>query len=240
MEFYNSYEDEKRAAAYAKLEFAGTYYLAFRDIPEIIRKYVTGKNALDFGCGTGRSTRFLKNLGFQIIGIDISDEMITLARTSDPSGKYILINDGDFSQVKNIQYDLILSAFTFDNIPKISKKTNLFTGLKNLLHKDGIFINLVSTPDMYTHEWTSFSTKDYPENMHAKTGDIVPIITKDIDDKRPCYDVFFTDEDYKSVYKKSELDLIDTYKPIATGKEPYRWINETRIAPWILYILKRK
>jgi len=31
----NCYEDANRASAYAKLEFANTYYLAFRDLPEI-------------------------------------------------------------------------------------------------------------------------------------------------------------------------------------------------------------
>ena len=77
---FNSYEDAKRAAAYAQLEFPGTYYLAYRDLPEIIGHHINGRKALDFGCGTGRSTRFLKELGFDVIGVDISEEMITIAK----------------------------------------------------------------------------------------------------------------------------------------------------------------
>ena len=61
--FGNAYEDEERSRAYATLEFPGTYYLAFRDLPALIRRYNHGRRALDFGCGTGRSTRFLRNLG---------------------------------------------------------------------------------------------------------------------------------------------------------------------------------
>jgi acetylornithine/succinyldiaminopimelate/putrescine aminotransferase len=57
-------EDKTRAEAYAKLEFPGTYYLAYRDLPEIIRKHVKERAAIDFGCGTGRSTRFLQRMGF--------------------------------------------------------------------------------------------------------------------------------------------------------------------------------
>ena len=64
MEFENVYEDPRRAEAYAKLELPGTYYLAYRDLPKIISLAVKGKNAMDFGCGTGRSTRFLQKLGF--------------------------------------------------------------------------------------------------------------------------------------------------------------------------------
>lgn len=86
MSFSNVYDDAKRAEAYARLEFPGTYYLAYRDLPAIIAEHVTGHKALDFGCGAGRSTRFLENLGFEAIGIDISPSMIHLAEKADPAG----------------------------------------------------------------------------------------------------------------------------------------------------------
>ena len=34
----------------------GTGYLAFRDIPTILKMYGNYHNALDFGCGAGRSS----------------------------------------------------------------------------------------------------------------------------------------------------------------------------------------
>ena len=37
--FSNVYDDADRARAYADLEFPGTYYLAFRDLPVLLRKY---------------------------------------------------------------------------------------------------------------------------------------------------------------------------------------------------------
>jgi hypothetical protein len=46
--------------AYSTPQFANTYFLAYRDLLAIIAEHVTGKRALDFGCGTGRSTRFLE------------------------------------------------------------------------------------------------------------------------------------------------------------------------------------
>lgn len=89
----NCYDDARRADAYAKLEFPGTYYLAFRDLPDLIFEQVGGRAALDFGCGAGRSTRFLRQLGFDAIGVDVSAEMVRKALEIGPGGDYRLIDD---------------------------------------------------------------------------------------------------------------------------------------------------
>ncbi|MDP3024302.1 MAG: class I SAM-dependent methyltransferase [candidate division Zixibacteria bacterium] len=238
MDFSNTYEDAKYAEAYAKLEFHNTYYLAYRDLPEIIFEHVKGRKAIDFGCGTGRSTRFLQKLGFDVTGIDISEDMIQKAREIDPEGDYRLIKDDDFSQLQKNTFDLVLSAFTFDNIPTMEKKVKIFREIGCLLKSEGRIVNLVSSPEIYVNEWTSFSTKDFPENKVARSGDRVRIIVTDLEDKRPVEDIIWTDESYREVFKKAELELLKTHKPLAKGNEPYKWVNETRIAPWVIYVLK--
>lgn len=152
MAFSNVYDDAERARAYAALEFPGTYYLAYRDLPAIIAQHVTGQCALDFGCGAGRSTRFLTNLGFNAVGIDISRSMVELAAQTDPGGAYQLVGDGDFSGFKPVSFDLILSAFAFDNIPDVTKRAELLRALRRLLRDDGRIILLGSTPDIYLRE----------------------------------------------------------------------------------------
>ena len=51
-------------------------------------------------------------------------------------------------------------------------------------------------------------------------------------------DVIWPDKDYRETYKRAELKLIKTYKPLAKEDEPYEWVNETKIAPWVIYVLK--
>jgi ubiquinone/menaquinone biosynthesis C-methylase UbiE len=240
VEFSNSYEDTKRAEAYAKLEFPGTYYLAFRDLPTIFFEHVKGRKALDFGCGAGRSTRFLRKLGFAAVGVDISENMLNKAREMDPQGDYRLITEGSFSQFQDESYDLVLSAFTFDNIPTMEKKVTDFKELARLLKNKGRIVSLVSSPEIYMHEWASFSTKEYPENKQAKSGDKVRIVQTDTEDKRPVEDVVWTHEYYLETYKRVGLEPVKTYRPLAKKSEPFEWVNETKIAPWVIYVLKKK
>ena len=237
MDFLNSYEDTQRADSYAKLEFPGTYYLAYRDLPEIIGRHVKGRVALDFGCGTGRSTRFLKQLGFDAIGVDISATMIAKAHELDPEGDYRVIADGDFSSLPAGTFDLVLSVFTFDNIPSIERRASLFRGLASLLNPEGVMVCLDSTPEIYVNEWASFSTQQFDTNRTARSGDIVRTIMKDVDDRRPVEDILWTDTDYRRTFDRAGLDLLATHKPLGRPTEPYPWISETSIAPWVIYVL---
>ena len=237
-DFSNVYDDRQRADAYAELEFPGTYYLAYRDLPGIVAEHVTGKRALDFGCGTGRSTRFLQGLGFEVIGVDISEFMLERARQQDPGGDYRRVPDGNLSSLAGQTFDLILSAFTFDNISTKRKKLELFKSLGGLLARQGCVVNLVSSPEIYTHEWASFSTRDFPENRSAKSGDVVRIVMLDVEDSRPVEDVVCSDEDYQDIYESAGLVLTEVHKPLADPGEPRRWISETEIAPWVIYVVK--
>jgi len=236
--FSNVYDDAKRAEAYAALEFPGTYYLAYRDLPEMIGEHVTGREALDFGCGTGRSTRFLKNLGFNALGIDISSSMIQMANKADPAGTYWVVGDGDFSAFEPARFDLILSAFAFDNIPDAAKRCQLMCGLKRLLKHEGPIVLLGSTPEIYTHEWASFTTKTFPENRCAKSGDKVQIVMKDVKDARPVEDLIWFHEDYLKLFAAAGLDLVAHYTPLGRAEEGYEWVTENSIAPWVIYVLR--
>lgn len=100
-------------------------------------------------------------------------------------------------------------------------------------------INLVSSPDIYVNDWASFTTTCFSENFTAECGDKVKTIMKDVEDQRPVEDILWPDADYKRVYAEAGLELIATYRPLGKESEPIEWVNETRIAPWVIYVLKK-
>lgn len=240
MAFENSWGNSVRSVNYSKLEFPNTYYLAYRDLPAIIATHIKGHRAIDFGCGTGRSTRFLKQLGFDATGIDISEDMLAHARQLDPGGEYRLVNNGQSYPFPPGRYNLVQSVFTFDNIPGWQTRIAILKALSVLLCASGKLICLDSNPKIYTHEWASFTTKHFPENKSARTGDIVKIIMTDVDDQRPVEDILWTEADYYRLFDLAGLQPEATYKPLGSDNEPYAWVTEKEIAPWFIFVLAKK
>lgn len=237
--FANTYADPRYAEAYAKLEFPGTYFLAFRDLPAIFAAHAPGRRALDFGCGTGRSTRFLRRCGYDAVGVDVADEMLRQARRLDPGGDYRLVEEGDLAPLGDAVFDLALAAFTFDNIPGAARKVEILRAIGSRLGPRGVFVNVVSSPAIYVHEWASFSTRDFPENRSAASGDRVRIVNTAIEDRRPAEDILWTDASYRETYAAAGLALVARYEPLGREGEPFTWVSETRIAPWVIWVLKR-
>ena len=240
MSYSNVYEDDERAQAYATLAFPGTYYLAYRDLPALVAEHVGGRRALDFGCGAGRSTRFLGKLGFEAVGVDVSRSMVEMATRLDPDGTYVLIGDGDFAAFEPESFDLVLAAFPFDNIPGVEKRQALLRELGRLLSPAGRIVLLGSTPEIYLHEWASFSTRDFPENRDAKSGDSVRIVMTDVEDRRPVDDFLWFHHDYLDLFAAAELELLAEHRPLGREDEPYEWRSETEVAPWVIYVVGRE
>lgn len=56
-------------------------------VHELIAGYPVGR-ALDAACGTGRHAEYLASLGHDVIGVDATPEMLSVAKTKVPSGQF--------------------------------------------------------------------------------------------------------------------------------------------------------
>lgn len=88
-------------------------------VKNLILSLQKGK-ALDAACGTGRYSKFLQSLGYLVTGIDISDDMLNVARINNPDIDFIKASLIDMP-IKNSTFDLTISALALSHLPKIDK-----------------------------------------------------------------------------------------------------------------------
>lgn len=96
-------------------------FMDFKPYKEKITLFQQGylsKNAhiLDVGCGPGNNARLLMELdaSHQITGIDLSTQMITIARENAPGCDFFLQNIRDIGPGK--KYDAIIASFCINHL----------------------------------------------------------------------------------------------------------------------------
>ncbi|MGO2356395.1 MAG: class I SAM-dependent methyltransferase [Marinomonas foliarum] len=95
-------------------------------------------NALDVGCGcTGRFIDLLQGEGFTPSGLDISDEMLNIARKKHPDIRFV---QGDICECElSEKYDFITAWDSIWHIP-LSEQRNVLTKLVESLNVGGVLI----------------------------------------------------------------------------------------------------
>ncbi len=241
MPLVNPYNDNARAATYAELDIKNTYYFAYRDLPYLFTKYGISGSALDYGCGTGRSTRFLRDHGFLTVGVDISEAMISKACEHEPRGDYRLISPGNLEEIPNDEFNFVLSVMPFDSIATMQEKVDTLSEISRVLKPGGWKILVASSRDIYLHEWVSFSAVEFPENQSAKNGDTVRVIINELGDRRAVEDILWTEEAYEATFQRTSLQLVETRYPTVMPDDDYQceWMTEKTHAPWIVFVLQK-
>jgi len=115
------------------------------DVTENPKKWV-GKKVLDFGCGKGRNIRNLlklcDNKWERADGVDISTGNIDYCKTNDFSSnksKWFVNNGIDLSDLKNKEYDLVISTIVLQHIPVYEIRKSILKEIFRVTKKGGIF-----------------------------------------------------------------------------------------------------
>ncbi len=154
---------------------------------------------VELGCGTGAFTEEMASLGYDMIGIDLSDEMLNIARDKkDRSGHEILYLCQDMREI-----DLYCTAGTFvsvcDSVNYLTEDEDIIDTFKlvnNFLYPGGIFIFDFNTLHKYrdvigdttiaeNREDCSFIWENYyNEDTHINEYDLTIFAATDAENNR--------------------------------------------------------
>lgn len=89
-----------------------------RYIDKFLSYLSRGSRILDAGCGPGRFTRYIKEKGFAVEGIDLSSEMIRIAREKNPGDKFQVMDLRKLRH-RNASFDGLIAAYSIIHIPSL-------------------------------------------------------------------------------------------------------------------------
>ena len=114
---------------------------------------LTGKSVIDVACGEGWLTRELRKAGAsEVVGIDISEEMIGLARRQEarePLGIEYRVEDARATESAQ-QFDISISNWLLVYAHNREELGVMCRGLANRIKPGGRFVTLTVNPDLYS------------------------------------------------------------------------------------------
>lgn len=240
MTTYLSQEDKSQIEAvfYIKTHESSHRYLAYRDIPSLLEKYSCSGKALDYGSGTGYSSKFLQDMNFDVVGVDVSLEMLLQSRICYPNIP--------FSQVKNqvvpfntSEFDFIFSSFVLFEIGTNLDIISYLKEANRLLKNDGLFLAITGSQNLHcpSRKWLNFNS-NFEQNNHLTSGSLAKLYLYDANIEFTDY--YWTEQDYRKFFIAAEFELLEVYYPLGLSDEPYSWKDEILYSPFTILVAKKK
>lgn len=131
-------------------------------LERLITEYVGNErgDALDLACGSGLSTRMLRNLGFTPVGLDASLSMLSLA-----ASRVERLVGGDLRHLP-LRGQFRVVTCLYDSLNHMLETADLDAAMSevaSLLARDGIFVFDMNQPEVYAILW------DSEEPFHHRT-----------------------------------------------------------------------
>jgi SAM-dependent methyltransferase len=128
---------------YATIEpYIGFYeeYEALYTLYLTLLKPLHVKNVLDVGCGNGKFLKHLENSGYDSLGIERSQQMVTRALELGVNAKVL-----DIEKIEDESFDAIVAIGDVLNYIPPKELDDFFLHIKRVLKKEGYFLADVNT-----------------------------------------------------------------------------------------------
>lgn len=122
------------------------------DIEKILKKFnINDGLVLDLGCGTGTLTELLSKKGYEMIGVDSSEDMLAEALEKKPEDVdilYLCQDIRDFELYGTVRA-VVSSCDTLNYITESEDLFDVLCLINNYLDPDGVFIFDMNAPEKY-------------------------------------------------------------------------------------------
>lgn len=160
----------------------GSYYHQQVIIPNLLTRLgeIKNKKILDLGCGQGFFCRILSKKHAKVIGIDLSEKLIQIAKKYLTNNiQYFVANSENLSFLEENSFDFVISILSIGNIRNIEET---FKEIYKILKLNGKFIFVIIHPCFRIPRQSSW---EYDENSKIQYRRIqryfsemeIPIIT---------------------------------------------------------------
>lgn len=169
MQIYSSY-DEEPEDIYLPLPqsiYSEMYELEMGSFDKDLFFYSSAlsyqSTVLEVGCGSGRLTRLLSNLGHSLTGIDLSREMIHIARTKSTGNEHYI--QMDMRQLAfNCLFDAVIIPYnTLNLLSDTDDIISCLNGCRKYLKPGGALLLQLYTPPV--NDQTEETTKSFQFQM---------------------------------------------------------------------------
>ena len=100
----------------------------------------SGKVALEIGCGIGRMTRWAAERFEEVIGMDVSEEMVKIARQYGwPGARFVKGSGSDLVGIADASIDFVYSYIVFQHIPDRSVILGYIGEIGRVLRPAGLY-----------------------------------------------------------------------------------------------------
>lgn len=108
---------------------------------------------LDLACGTGILTAILAERGYDMTGVDLSPEMLSVARENCPESVLLLLQDICSFELYGTVGAVLCSLDSLNHLTKKGQLEKCFALVHNYLDPDGLFIFDMNTPARFEKEY---------------------------------------------------------------------------------------
>ena len=146
------------AQAYAAMEAATNWLLGYPFVfGTLSRRIGAGSVLVDYGCGPGKvADRAARRLGAYVIGVDISPQILALARDGARAvAEFHLVEDGRVTTLANGCADAVMCNHVLASLPTRGAVLDVLTEIRRLLRPGGLFVLLSTDP---AHSGTAYAS----------------------------------------------------------------------------------